>query len=203
MATGYTADVAEGTVTDFRTFALRCARAFGATIMQRDNPSDEPPKHRTVSEFYTNAVPEAEAELASLRSLTLAEAQAAMGAERESITRQRAEYIAEKTAKRARYEAMLSEVEAWAAPTRDHLGLKSFMLEQLQESIRFDCGDSLWPPLPEEETVGEWLQDKIELAEDTLQRLRKELAAEEERCRAANAWIDALYESLNAARVQS
>src|SRR5690348_5408929 len=52
MPTGYTAEVAEGKVTDFRTFALRCARAFGATIMQRDDPTHDLPKMREESSHH-------------------------------------------------------------------------------------------------------------------------------------------------------
>lgn len=36
MPTGYTASVQEGKVTEFRDFAMECARAFGALVMMRD-----------------------------------------------------------------------------------------------------------------------------------------------------------------------
>lgn len=42
MPTGYTADIKDGIT--FRDFALRCARAFGATIMQRDEDISIPPR---------------------------------------------------------------------------------------------------------------------------------------------------------------
>jgi hypothetical protein len=41
MPTGYTAGVADGTITEFREYALLCARAFGACIMLRDEPVEE------------------------------------------------------------------------------------------------------------------------------------------------------------------
>lgn len=42
MPTGYTEAVQSGEVTEFRDFALRCARAMGALIMMRDDPMDAP-----------------------------------------------------------------------------------------------------------------------------------------------------------------
>lgn len=42
MPTGYTSGVAVGKVTDFREFALQCARAFGACISLSDESSDTP-----------------------------------------------------------------------------------------------------------------------------------------------------------------
>lgn len=40
MPTGYTADVQSGKVTDFAEYAMNCARAFGALVLMRDDPSD-------------------------------------------------------------------------------------------------------------------------------------------------------------------
>ena len=36
MPTGYTAGIADGTITNFEQYALRCIRAFGATMHLRD-----------------------------------------------------------------------------------------------------------------------------------------------------------------------
>lgn len=196
MPTGYTADVADGKVTDFATFALHCARAFRATIMQRDDPMSDPPKHRKLSTYYAEAVPKAEAELTRLRALSLAEAQVEMETERADAIRSRTKYRTEKALKRARYEAMLAEVEAWEVPTPDHAELKAFMAKQITESIEFDCGDFEWPDIPEDRTPEEWLRAKIVNAETELRQRHKDLADDEERCATANAWIDALYASL-------
>src|SRR5262245_849411 len=50
MPNAYTAPVLDGTVTDFADFALRCARAFGATgVDMRDEPADVPPRRTSGS----------------------------------------------------------------------------------------------------------------------------------------------------------
>ncbi len=196
MPTGYTADVADGKVTDFRTFALRCSRAFGATIMQRDNPMDELPQHRVESDFYARELDKDVAELTRFQAMSDAEAQMAMEAEAADIRQQRDEYQAEKAEKRARYEAMLTEVERWEAPTPDHINFKDFMRKQLLESIDFDCSDFIYPKEPTITDAVLWRLGKCgQLARD-IARDREEIAKERERCRNANAWIDALYESL-------
>jgi hypothetical protein len=40
MPTGYTAAVADGTITEFPDFAMQCARAFGTLVLMRDEPQD-------------------------------------------------------------------------------------------------------------------------------------------------------------------
>lgn len=199
MPTGYTADVAVGKVSDLRTFALRCARAFGATVAQRDEPSDEPPKHREMPSFYAEMLARAEAEQARFTTMTLAEAESEMVAEREKAIAYRDEYLAGKAAQRARYESMLEEVKAWNPPTAEHVHLKDFMEQQIRESIDFDCGGSYEPAVPAVRPATAWIADKRAKAAAEVARLIQSMAEEQERCDRANAWIDALYDSLPAA----
>lgn len=195
MPTGYTADVANGTVTDFRTFALRCARAFGATIMQREDPMNDPPKHREVSDHYVNAVSQAEARVKQLAAFDLNDANAEAGKEYRDAMRRYAEYVEKNTATRNRYNAMLAHVMAWEPPTPEHVEMKKFMIDQLTESRKFDT----WhPERPTLRYAVTWLAEERQRAIDTLARARQSLAEEEARCKNANAWIDALYESLGA-----
>src|SRR5688500_6435841 len=75
MPTGYTAGVADGEVKDLRTFALRCARQFGATIMQRDESMESLPRLRDVSPHYAQQRAKAEARVLELRGMTEEEAE--------------------------------------------------------------------------------------------------------------------------------
>lgn len=194
MPTGYTADVADGKVTDFRTFALRCARAFGATIMQRDDPMSEPPKPREVDDYYTRAVAERKAKIAALDAMTVEEANdAAALAYGEALKRHR-ESIQRNTDTRNRYNAMLAEAMAWEPPTPEHAGLKDFMVEQLTEGRKFDTG---YTPEPPTRQSGEfWLAHEKAEASRSLAYARESLAKEIERAEGANAWIAALYDAL-------
>lgn len=63
MPTGYTHGVQDGTVTEFRDFALICARAFGATILMRDDPMDAPiPDEFQSSTYHLDRLKELEIE---------------------------------------------------------------------------------------------------------------------------------------------
>ena len=198
MPTGYTADVADGKVADFRTFALRCARAFGATVMQRDDPSDDPPKHRKETDYHVKALAGAQAAFVRFSAMTLTEAAEFMAAERAAADVSRSAYRAQTAEQRARYEAMLTAVEAWEPPTADHAEMQKFMREQLTGSIANDCSDFEWPPIQPEQSPAEWLTAKRKKAAEDIRYRADEQAKEIERCATANAWIDALYASLPA-----
>jgi hypothetical protein len=194
MPTGYTADVADGKVTDFRTGALRCARAFGATIMQRDDPMDQPPKLREESPYYAESVARDEARVAYLATLTPEEAEREAAAQFDAAMVRHREYEEERTVTRNRYNAMLAQAVQWTPPTPEHQGLKDLMIQQLTESIKYDCGP-LWAA-PERMSGAEWLAAEQEAAERSLTRSRESLREERERVKEANGWITALYESM-------
>ncbi len=194
MPTGYTADVGDGKVTELRTFALRCARAFGAAVTQRDDPMDEEPKHREESTFHVKELAKADVELARLLEVDMAEAGREMVQEAHEIREREARWQGERREQRERYESMLEAVGTWLPPTPDHDGLKEFMQQQLNESIKHDCYTSELGEL--ESDVHKWLLGKRIKAVESLAYSHKSLLEEQERVRNANAWIDALYESL-------
>ncbi len=194
MPTGYTASVADGTVKDFPTFALQCARAFGATIMQRDDPMSEPPKLQEPSQYHAKALAEAEAMQVELREMT--EAEAWRRAEDEH-TQKVAEYeriVANKRETKRRYETMLAEVRAWTPPTPAHSELREFMEKQLVESLDFDC--CFEPKRPVARTGSQWLAEKRQAVAHDIGYHRQHHAEEVERTNGRNAWIQALYDSL-------
>ena len=140
MATGYTHAVADGTLTDPRKFILRCARAMGACIMQREDPMDDPPKPQEPADFYRKSLEEARARRDRLRGMSEREIAEAAKASNDRSRLSRAEAIAHTCEQKSRYQAMLAAVRAWVPPTSEHVGLRDFMVEQLESSIQFDCG---------------------------------------------------------------
>lgn len=196
MPTGYTADVANGTVADFRTFALRCARAFGATIMQRDEAMDVPPRLREVSPYYAEKAATAAARLADVRAMTVAEAEARAHAEYREAAAAWRESMRERAETRNRYNTMFADVIAWEPPTPEHADLKEFMLSQLRDSRQSDC-DYDWPQ-PTRMAADVWLADARAHAERDAAYYATQQREEEARVADANAWITALYQSLGA-----
>ncbi len=132
--------------------------------------------------------------MAELATFTLDDAANACVAEYEAAMASYQARVTERTATRNRYNAMLAEVMKWEPPTPDHAEMKKFMVDQLTESRKFD---DYTPSVPLRYKPQVWL-DKARLdAARSLVRSRRSLDEEIERCGKANAWIDALYESLN------
>lgn len=196
MPTGYTADVGDGKVTDFATFAMQCARAFGALITMRDEPSNaQIPDEFAPHDFHAKRLAEAKAELARLQALTVDQQTAEADAAHRSAVASWDRYEADKAAKRSRYETMLASVEAWRPPTADHAGMKKFMREQLTESIRFDCGPSYGArPVPRSRL--QWYDDALAKARRDVEYHEAEHAKEVERAKSRTAWVKALRASL-------
>ena len=135
MPTGYTAGVVDGEVTSLRVFALTCARAFGALVEFRDDPTDkiitEIPKPTYHAEQLTAARAEFKTFTSQTKKQKLAWAQAAI-AERQKGARA---YAEKDKLENQRLDAMIDKVEAWPVPTRGHVEYKNFMLQQLRTSL--------------------------------------------------------------------
>lgn len=196
MATGYTYPVKDGTVTDFPTFALQCARAFGALIEMRDDPADAPIRESKVSDYHENALALARTALEAHSRMMPADAERAAVAEHADAVERWKQRQAQKAAERNRYTAMLAQVEAWEPPTVEHVGLKEFMVQQLTESIRFDCSDSPYDAEPEKQTGQQWHAARTKSLMRDIEYHAQHHAEDIERARGRNAWVQQLRDSL-------
>lgn len=199
MPTGYTAPVQDGKITELRDYALSCARAFGACIHMRDDPSDIPAPREVPprSTYHDEALQNAKIALANLEALTPQQIEARTDqdyTDRLSNWRQRR---LERERHRENYERMLAEVEKWAPPSGDHVKFKEFMASQLRESIDFDCSNR-HDEEPQPQTMAEWHNGAIDKAKWSVEYHTKELAAEIERHNGRNKWLADLYNSLPA-----
>ena len=192
MPTGYTAIIEERADLTFRDFALRCARGMGACIMQRDDPTDDPPKVPEASGHHIVELRKAEAELVELRGLSREGARALWQADCESIAKSNAEIVAKAKETGQRYARMRAKVETWKPPTPDHEGFRRFMLQQI------DACESDWTPYTVEAapTPGDWLAKRIKAAEWSVKYHTEQHAAEVKRTAERKAWIEALYAAL-------
>ncbi|NHK29153.1 hypothetical protein FF098_014630 [Parvularcula flava] len=197
MPTGYTADVQSGEITEFRDFALQCARAFGAAIQLRDSepgPVPETLPNDGGQSYHVNALAEAKAELKQISGISPDEAEAKALAEYESACARYQEHLADVTAHRQRYESMLSNVLAWVPPSPDHEELKAFMASQLRESLKFDC--TPYYDEPARLSGPEWLERSLAAARRDVDYHLREAEKERDRAASRQEWVDALYRSL-------
>lgn len=195
MPTGYTAAIADGI--DFEQFVLRCAHAFGALVTLRDSGADSPIPEFKPESYHSTALGEAKRHLATLRKMGAKQADAEAEKEWARQSTEHDRYVKGKRTLRAKYEAMLKQVEAWKPPTHDHQGLKKFMAEQLITSIEHDCDESYDERYaPKHLTGGAWLARKTAEAERNINYHTAEYAKEVARCAERNEWVRALRASL-------
>lgn len=197
VPSGYTCGVQDGSVTEFRAFALLCARAFGATIMQRDDPMHEPPKLQEVDAYYVEAVERAREGVRRVTCQTEEEARAEKATADASELARYEDSVRKIEVEKIRYLAMLEQARAWKPPTEEHEGLKDFMVKQLTESMQFDCGYIPTRPVPHSFEV--WRKEQAVAAHKSLKYAIESLEQQQALVAGRNAWITELYGSLGGA----
>ena len=196
MPTGYTGKIYNGEEQAFEEFILRCARGVAAFIGQRDDSPEAPLKRAEPNNYYGKKMDEVSAELNRLKAMSPQEATAAESEERGRAMDERQKCETEAPVLMERYQRMLSQAKQWKPPTPDHVGLKRFMIEQLETSIDHDCSVEAWPKVPPATSGEEWRSKKIEKALHVLAYYEAENLKEIRRTEEINRWIDQLYESI-------
>lgn len=199
MPTGYTAIIQERPTISFPEFAWRCARAMGACVMQRDDPMQEPPRLDAPNSYHRVKIEEAEAKLREVEQMT--EPERCSAAEKEFADEELriSSVIQEKRSTEEAYRRMLDMVKAWNPPTPDHQGLKDFMIQQITDSIKWDCDTEFYDRPIAKLTGDEWRSKRLEsLVSEIAYHLQHD-AEEVERTRQRNEWKRQLAESLGMA----
>ena len=182
---------------DLRSFALRCARAFGACVMMRDDDLDAPiPERFEPSDYSVKRLAEAEAALTRLAKMSRKQQVAFGNKEKKRMVADRRKWAAEHREANARLNTMEREVERWLAPTPEHQGLRDFMLEQLRIS---KDDETYWDGLVAAEEAKPPLQfytDALAQAASAIDYHRKEMVKEQERADQRTRWIQQLRASL-------
>lgn len=194
MPTGYTAAIVDGKITEFPDFALSCARAFGALIMMRDDPADAPiPEEFKPSDYSEKRLAESRARLAEIQAMTVEQVETAAQSAYDEVLASHNKYEAQEELAEQRLEAMLEKVTAWSPPTAEHVGLKDFMIEQINVSRR---GTYRSKP-PEQMTGADWQRAQIETLHKDIAYHAGEQAKEIERARGRTEWVKVLRASLS------
>lgn len=196
MPTGYTADIAKGI--SFEEFALQCARAFGALIMMRDEPADKLiPKEFKPSKYHSKEIAQIEKRLKNLKDMTEKQANEESAKEYQQKLNNKEKGIREAKELRAKYLVMLGAAQAWIPPSSDHAELKNFMIEQINQSIKFDCSTKYYLNQQIKLLSGkDWLAWQIQECLKDLYYHSKENEKEIQRTIERNLWIKQLRESL-------
>lgn len=196
MPTGYTYEIYDGKEVSGVDFIKRCARAFGAYVMVRDEPLDkEVPDHFEANSYGKEHLLKAHEELQKYYSMSLDEAQKEADKQFERMVVYNKEQIDMKKKLKARYQRVLDEVEMWNPPTEEHVNLKNYCIEQLKTSIDNDCDISYYGGV-KHQTGQEWLDDMIASCLRDIKYYSEEQANEDQRTKERNEWIRQLKDSL-------
>lgn len=197
MPTGYTALIEKGQT--FEDFALGCARAFGACVMQRDDPMGDKPKLRQEGSYHENRILEASAELGAFQTMDQNQRVATGQELRTEAMASAQKYLNDKIVLKGKYEDMIRRAQAWNPPSPDHEQLKQFMIEQINSSIDFDCNISYALEELDKKTKMkplDYYNEKVKSLEWDVNYHTEQLEKDRERQNQANDWILKLYESL-------
>lgn len=196
MPTGYTAKLVESGQT-FSEFVMGCARAFGACIDMRDDPTDVPiPEKFDPSPYHTKALRAAKSELTRLKKYTAKQKKDYGQKQRAAEIKTHEGYIRKTDEENARIQDMIGQVAGWTPPTPEHEEMKKFMLQQLNISL----GSKEWS---EKELARAIARKPLEYYEAALRDADRhtayhieELGKEIARTNGRTEWIQKLRESL-------
>jgi hypothetical protein len=197
MATGYTGAVAEGKIVTLPDFVRSCARGFMIECRDSDGPFPLVVKKST---YHQKEVTRARQSLLKLAKFTRAQILKFAENKKKNEISYHKESIATRNETFKRYTAMLAKVQAWTAPSENHQNLRKFMIEQLTESIRFDCESDYH----EREVEKIDKQTPFEIYEAELKRAAWDISyhqkgdfEDEQRNNNRNEWVAQLEASLN------
>jgi len=196
MSTGYTDPIKNGIT--FEQYAMGCARAFGACVEMRDEPQDKPiPEELKPSTYHLKGIEEAEEELRKLKGIDIETASKLSKSDHKKAMRGHKKRIKENEELRDKYVKMLTQVNNWEPPTEEHQGLKTFMQQQIEGSIKFDCNleyeEVHCPKLLSGE---EWLKRQMDSVIWDLEYHTNQNKEEIERAAEGTEWVKALRNSL-------
>ena len=197
MPTGYTADIKDDTT--FEQFAMKCARNFGACITMRDDDLDAEIEIFEPSKYHADKIKEIKDELYRILNMSVEDMESEITEEVEKRWRELNDQIRKADIKRSNYERLILEAKNWNPPTPDHRELRSFMIEQLETSIKHDCTTDYYKDRFAETHISsadKWSKAKIEELEKDILYHQEHQAEEEERVKGRNKWIQALRRSL-------
>lgn len=194
MPTGYTATIKDGI--SFNTFIMGCARGMGACATMRDEPTGkEIPDKFEPSDYNQKRLLEAQADLSRYQKFETVMADLMARQEFDDEIKAHKRRIEEAYHLKKQYTEMLKKVCEWQPPTPDHDGLKEFMSQQINSSIRFDCNTDYYHK-PVFLSGRDWLSKKISQALHDVEYHTKENQEECDRTDSRNTWLKQLRTSI-------
>ena len=142
MPTGYTNKVSNGEITEAKDYILSVATGYGAMMGLNIDKLDKDGKHHKPSNYHLERLENAIKELEKFSLIKDEEFLIEIKENYIQSVESHKKYIEEKAVIENRYLKMLNKVKEWEVPTEEHQKLKESCMEQLENSIKWDCETS-------------------------------------------------------------
>lgn len=209
MPTGYTADIGKGL--SFQQFAANCSEAFGESRLLDISAKDILDVNGEVcfdatkflgknnTSYYIGRIAELKKELEQISSLSIEEYTNFVSSKLKEDKKEAKAQMKKEMALEKKYKEMLKKVKEWTPPTNDHIGFKKFMIEQIESSIKFDCGhefykDKLNANMPTD--LEEHKKNAVDRIKEWIVYMEDSIEKENKIFNGAVEWVDALVKSL-------
>lgn len=204
MPSGYTEGILSGTINDLNDFIWMCARGFGAFITQKDNIDEPPILKEKPNPYYKNKIKQLLNEQQKYNEYTDNDWQNEYLKYIEDQLKDIDDNIKEKIESKEKYENILNQVKEWIPPNENFHKLKSFMINQIEESIDFDCNTSFWQERKNKISNLKLEQYKRNVLNDINESLisnKKYYDEEVQRVKERNQWKQQLIESIGLPKI--
>jgi len=195
--TGYTYDLIEKKL-DFKAFAMLCAKAFGACIDMKDDSIDTPiPEQFVPDSHYADCLQEAKDKLKAFKALTKKEQKELIQKEWNQSIKEAYDAIKANEEENKILQNMIEQVKAYTPPSKLHVNYKTFMMEQLVDSMHSNNYSNELIEAYEGKKVGnEDVIERINILKNDVVYYEKKLEEEKRNYEKNNLWISQLRESL-------
>lgn len=195
MPTGYTHKVADGEITTLNEFAMLCSRAMGFCYSLREEPlTSSLPEKFEERPYYKNQLEETEKEYNKYINMNPEEIKTEFESYIKEETKDYEDRVLKMNDTKNNYNNMLKLVNNWNCPD-DIKGLKEFMLEQLNSSIKFDVHDVY--NNHQNKSMNKWYHNKLDNLKENLEYYKEQWDKEVKRTKENNRLLNLLRESLN------
>lgn len=196
MPTGYTANLYDGEQS-FEEFAMGCARAFGALVSMKEDPTDkEIPERFEVSDYHIKNGIEYSERYNELLKYTEDQKIKFGEMKKDGLVKQYKDSISKYEIINHRIGKMKDSVINWGVPSPEHYELKKFMLQQLEISI--ETIDYYQDELKKIKgyDVGHYYKNELESVLHSINYHKENHEKEVGRIKSRNDWVKALRDSL-------
>jgi hypothetical protein len=194
MASGHTAKVRSGEISELRDYALLSLRAWRSPEGEVEIDYDLVSAEEQPNPYYRRKLEEAQSRLATLKAMKAEEAQLHVRETHGKAHDAWSEWTRERKARRQRTQGMLKKLKSWKPPTPDLTELKDFMREELETALAHEALEAD-PPKPSRAAARRHLTEALEQAERDAAYYARKVDDEESRVARENGHLRALIAS--------